>query len=223
MQAAGQNDSSIKNIVIIGAGGFGREVADTIRAINKVSREYNIIGFIDDDESLKGAVLNGIAVVGTGNELKRLAKEELLYAVIAIGAPKVKKVIAEKYNAYVRWETIIHPSAVISDYTKIGEGCIFQAHIFVGPNTKIGNHCMLNIGTSLGHDAVMGDYSSAMCQCDITGGVILEEGVYLGSGARIVPLKVIGSWAFLCAGSVVLDSIEAGAKVIGNPALVKWG
>ena len=134
---------------------------------------------------------------------------------------KPKKTIVERYSCYVRWENIIHPTAVISNYAALGEGNIFQAHTFLGPNTKIGSHCIINVGSSVGHDAVMEDYVSAMCMCDMTGGVKLGEGCYLGSGARVVPQREIGAWAFLCAGAVVLDNVEAGEKMIGNPARSK--
>jgi sugar O-acyltransferase (sialic acid O-acetyltransferase NeuD family) len=213
--------NDLKNIVIIGAGGFGREVADTIRAINKIEKKYELFGFADDDKSLKGSILNGLEVIGCEQELAVLAESKIIYAVAAVGSPKAKKAIVERYSSLVRWDNIIHPTAVISDYAALGVGNIFQAHTFLGPNTRIGSHCIINIGSSVGHDAVIEDYVSAMCLCDITGGVILGEGCYLGSGARVVPQRKIGAWAFLCAGAVVLNNVDAGEKMIGNPAKSK--
>jgi sugar O-acyltransferase (sialic acid O-acetyltransferase NeuD family) len=212
----------VKELYIIGAGGFGREVADTVREINRVADGpvYRIAGFVDDDESKWGGIVNGIEVKGGVDWLRCLGggDEENPFAVMAIGDPATKKAIAQKLEGAVRWETIIHPAAVISPYAAIGAGSIIQANACAGPNVQIGKHCCINFCSGAGHDAVIGDYVSVMSHCDITGYDVLEDGVYVATSVSIIPGVTVGENAFIGAGSVVVKNIPKGAKALGYPA-----
>ncbi|QHI72081.1 NeuD/PglB/VioB family sugar acetyltransferase [Aminipila terrae] len=208
----------MKKLVIIGAGGFGREVADTVRRINAVSSTYEIIGFVDDDNSVLGKTINDIKIVGNKEWLKTFALGQEVYAVMAIASADVKRKISDYLADTVVWENIIDPSALISQYAKLGRGNVFQPYVVIGPNTKIGDHCMFNLRTNMGHDAQAEDFVSVMSMCDITGGVILREGAYLATSVSIVPQLEIGRNAFVCAGAVVLKNVEEDARVIGYPA-----
>lgn len=208
----------MKDLVIIGAGGFGREVADTVRSINQVKETYNLLGFIDDDEHLKNKTMNDMIVLGNRADLKALCSAQQIHAAIAIANANMKREIAGDLDGFVTWENIIHPTALVSDYCEMGTGNILQAFSIVGPNARVGNHCMINARSGMGHDARMGDYVSVMSLCDITGGVQLEEGVYLALGVGIIPGITIGEGAYICAGSIVFKDVEAGATMIGNPA-----
>lgn len=208
----------MKDLVIIGAGGFGREVADTVHSINRIKQTYNLLGFVDDGEHLKNKTINDIIVIGSREDLKALCSKRQIYAAIAIANANIKKEIAKDLEGFVTWENIIHPTAQVSDYCDMGKGNILQAFSIVGPNTRIGNHCMINSRSGMGHDARMDDYVSVMSFCDITGGVELKEGVYLALGVGIIPGITIGEGAYICAGSIVFKDVEAGATMIGNPA-----
>jgi sugar O-acyltransferase (sialic acid O-acetyltransferase NeuD family) len=211
----------VKNIYIIGAGGFGREVADTVRAINEHSPEYRIAGFIDDDETLWGGVKNDVPVLGGRGYLKRLPGDSEARAVIAIADARIKEEIADDLRAFVIWENVVHPTAVVSLYSEMGGGNIVQAHALVSANARVGNHCMINAKSGIGHDAELADYVSIMCYCDVTGNVHIEKGAYLGTSVSIVPNVTIGEYAYICAGSVVLKDVEARAVMIGYPAKQK--
>lgn len=208
----------MKDLVIIGAGGFGREVADTVRSINQVKKTYNLLGFVDDDEQLKNKTINDMIVLGNREDLKALCISGKIHAAIAIANAQIKREIARDLDGFVTWENIIHPTAQVSDYCEMGTGNILQAFSLVGPNTRVGNHCMLNTKSAMGHDARIDDYVSAMSLCDITGGVHLKEGVYLALGVGIIPGITVGEGAYICAGSIVFKDVEAGATMIGNPA-----
>lgn len=242
----------MKNLYIIGASGFGREVADTVRSVNDAASKcgagqdgrpslaaidarspldegpvYRIAGYIDDDASKWGMSINGVEVVGGIDFLKSLAcgqekggagEDRKPYAALALGEPKTKRILAEKLDGFVLWETIIHPTAVVSPYCRIGQGSILQAGAFVGPNVQMGRHCCLNVNSGIGHDAVIGNFSSIMGNCDVTGGVVLKEGVYVSTCVGIIPSLTIGENAVIGAGAVVIRDVEAGATVVGNPA-----
>jgi sugar O-acyltransferase (sialic acid O-acetyltransferase NeuD family) len=215
---------SLKELYIIGASGFGREVADTVHAINKISYTYKIVGFLDDNDELHGSVINDIPVLGGVDYLKEIVdsvKKSKPFAVIAIADPQIKEYIADKLNGFVTWESIVHPTSIISNYAYIGEGNIIQANTVIGPNAHISNHCIVNLFSSVAHDVKMDDFVSVMVHCDITGNVHVEKSVYIGSSVSIVPGKKIGQGSFLCAGSVVLSDVDANTKVIGYPAKTK--
>lgn len=209
---------SLKKLVIIGAGGFGREVADTVMRINQTQATYELQGFADDDESLKGMIVNGVEVLGNKEWLKEFAQSREIYGVVAIANAHVKRKITEYLGEAVNWENIIDPSALISPSARMGKGNIVQPFVVIGPNTEIGNHCMINVRSNVGHDARLEDFVSIMSICDVTGGVVVKEGAYLATSVSAVPQTVIGKNAFVCAGAVVLKDVEEAAQVIGYPA-----
>src|SRR3989338_1172432 len=114
-----------KKIAIFGAGGFGREVAELIRHINILNKEWDIIGFFDDDERTRGKKINNYSVLGGIEELNRYDSD--LYVVLALGTPDIKKKVFEKIKNYkVKYPVLIHPSVImcVRDYINIGEGSI---------------------------------------------------------------------------------------------------
>lgn len=210
----------MKDFIIIGAGGFGREVADTIMLINEQQPTYNFIGYVDDDKSLWNTKINDVSVLGGRQALKELCSNRDVSAVMAIANSSVKQELVLYLGDKINWVNIIHPITFISKYALMGVGNIIQAFVVLAANAKIGSHCMINSNTGLGHDAEMGDYSSLMAHCDVTGNVKLGECVYMGAGSRIVSGVSVGDRAFICAGAVVFKDINKADKVMGNPARV---
>ncbi|MDR0596833.1 MAG: hypothetical protein LBG50_04780 [Clostridiales Family XIII bacterium] len=238
----------MKNIYIIGAGGFGREVADTVCAINMAAagaeQPYRIVGFIDEDESKWGTLINGIEVKGGLDWLRisctsgglptagrpyadkpgadtgatDMRPAEAAHAVIAIADPKAKRAMAEKLGDLTIWETIIHPTAVVSPHAIIEAGTVIQANAFVSADAHIGGHCCVNCLSSIGHDAVLGDCVSVMSHCDITGGVRLADDVYVATSVAVIPEISVGKGAFIGAGSVVLKNVDENTRMLGYPA-----
>jgi sugar O-acyltransferase (sialic acid O-acetyltransferase NeuD family) len=208
----------MKDLYIIGAGGFGREVADIVHDINERAPKYRIAGFIDDDSSLWESVLNDIPVRGGREYLKKLPDAPAARAVIAIADARIKEMIAEDLRGFVTWENVVHPTAVVSRYSEMGCGNILQPYVFVSANARVGNHCIINVRSAIGHDAELRDYASVMSFCDVTGNVRLEKGAYLGSSVSIIPDVEIGEYARIGAGSVVLKDVETHAVMVGSPA-----
>ena len=213
--------SELKDIYIIGAGGSGKEAADTIRSINKVKKQYNILGFIDASSSLIDTIINDIPVKGNEAYLKKVAEKssEKVYSVISIGDPIVKKKIAEFMGEDVIWENIIHPTAVISDYAVFGEGILIQAQGFVGANAVIGDHVQVNAKSNVSHDSIIGSYSSIMCLCDITGNVTLGDEVYVASSVSVIPGITINKSAKIGAGATVMKDVPPGVTMHGYRAV----
>lgn len=203
------------DLIIIGANGFGREVLQWVKDINKVKETWNILGFIDDNLNVLDNFECDYRVIGT---IKDWVPKENERFVMAIANPKIKERISGSMKAKgAIFASIIHPTAFISEFAKVGEGIVMYPNSGINVNTTIGDFVTV-LSSGVGHDAVIGDYCTISSYCDITGGVKMGKRVFLGSHATIVPQRKIGDDAYIAAGSVVMTNIKAGTHVFGNPA-----
>jgi sugar O-acyltransferase (sialic acid O-acetyltransferase NeuD family) len=208
----------MKKIAIYGAGGFGREVDFLIQQINAIHPIYQFVGYFDDGIE-KGIVINDYPVLGALKDLNSW-KEELC-VVVAIGNPRIKRNIIERVkNRYIQYPVLIHPGVVIGDmkFNTIGEGSIICAGNIITVNVRIGKHVILNLSCTTGHDAVIGDYCSFMPTVNISGEVVIEDNVYIGTGAQIINQLTIGKNTTVGAGAVVSKSLPANCMAVGVPA-----
>lgn len=208
----------MKKIAIFGAGGFGREVKTIVDAINKTQpNTYNFVGFYDDGKE-KGSIINGFPVLGGIKELNEVTSE--LSLIISIGDPKIKKVILDKIeNSNLQFPTIIHPNTSISaDDVTIGKGTIICEGTIITCNIKIGDFVIFNLMCTVGHDTLIDDYCAFMPSVNISGEVHLYQGVYVGTGAKIINLLEIGENTIIGAGAVVSKSLPANCTAVGIPA-----
>lgn len=205
----------MKDLVIVGAGGFGREVAWLVEDINENSNEWNLLGFIDDKYYKKADHINGYNIIGDIDWL--LDKD--YYVVIAIGDCLSKKVIYNKIkNTRNKFASLIHPDVKISKHVDIGEGCIICAGNIITVNIKIGNQVIVNLDSTIGHDAIIKDFSTILPSVNVSGNVTIGECVNVGTGTAIIQGINICDNVIIGAGSVVVkDIIEAGTYV-GSPA-----
>lgn len=205
----------MKDIVIIGAGGFGREVAWLIEDINKVTGEWNLLGFVDNDLSLKDTEINGYRVLGDEEWLKT----QEINAVCAIGNPIIKKkVVSSLYNSKVTFPILVHPSVIMSNRVKVDEGTIICAGNIITVNIDIGKHVIINLDCTIGHDANIGDYSTILPSVNVSGHVILEECVNVGTGSAIIQGISVGAKTIIGAGSVVVKDLPSNCTAVGSPA-----
>lgn len=209
----------MKDIAIFGAGGFGREVHMLINQINSISNEWNFIGYYDDDTNKIGKTINGYKVLGGIDELN--SHKEELFVIFAIAEPRIKKIVVEKVtNRLIKYPILIHPNVILGDYQflEIGEGTIICANVVITVNIKIGKHVILNLACTVGHDTTIGDYCSFMPTINISGEVIIEDCVYVGTGAKIINQLKIGSNTIVGAGAVVAKDLPSFCTAVGVPA-----
>jgi sugar O-acyltransferase (sialic acid O-acetyltransferase NeuD family) len=207
----------MKNLYIIGAGGFGREVYGWLCAMGG-SPDWQFGGFLDDNsEALKGldydkgvvAPVNGFTV-----------KPSHLF-VCGIGGVSTKiKLCQPLVDQGAEFLTVVHPTALVGKNVQLGQGVVLCPGVILTCDIKVGDMVMINCRSSAGHDVTIGDWSTISAHCDLTGHTTLGRGVFMGSGARVIPGKFVGEDAVVGAGSVVIQSVAAGQKVFGNPARV---
>ena len=207
----------MKKIVIVGAGGFGREVKMLIDQINIKNKEYEILGFYDDriDEDI---VVSGLRVHGVIAGL--LQVDYQLSVVIAIANPAIKKSIYTllSNNTHLVFPTLIHPNVLVGrDNVTIGRGCVICASSIITVNVTIGNFVTLNFKCSVAHDTIIGDFCSVMPGVCISGDVTLKDLVYIGTGASIINLICLGYSSVVGAGVTVSKNLPDKSQAIGLP------
>lgn len=205
-------------IAILGTGGFAREIATLIQDINNTDSKYELVGFVDNSIE-KGTLINGYPVIGNDEEINQT--NEPIGLVLAFGEPKIKMKVRSKFtNPLVSFPTIIHPSAIVGDrkLVEIGDGCIICASVIITTNIKIKDYVTLNLQCTVGHDTIIDSFSSFMPSCNISGEVHIGEGVYCGTGVKIINQTDIGEHSIIGAGAVVAKSIPAYCTAVGVPA-----
>ncbi|MFZ5571359.1 MAG: acetyltransferase [Thermodesulfobacteriota bacterium] len=206
-------------IVIYGAGGFAREVAWLIPSSNM--KQYEIACFISDTPEEQGLVINGIAVMSLEETRKRYPSAS---AIAAIGNPAGREIISNraKENGFC-FATIIHQETLKSEWIKIGEGTVICAGNILTTNIEIGRHAQINLGCTIGHDVIIGDYSTLSPGVHVSGRVHIGNRVYIGTGAVIIagtserPI-VIEDDVVIGAGACVTRSLAGKQTYVGVPA-----
>lgn len=205
----------MKDLIIVGAGGFGRELLQWVKDINSVTPTWNVLGFIDDNpEALKGYECDYKVIGGISGCVPH---DDVRYA-MAVANPGTKERISQEMRLRgAQFASIIHPTALISNYARIGEALVMYPNSVVTVNVAIGDFVTI-LSSGVGHDATIGDYCTISSYCDVTGGVTLGRRVFMGSHVTITPGRRVGDDAFVAAGSVVMTNVRAGYRVYGNPA-----
>lgn len=201
----------MKKIIIVGAGGFGREAYYLIKDINKQKPTWEIKGFIDDfipsleDKHIATPVISTIA--------DYIPKEEDWF-VMGIASPKGKDKVATLLKEKgARFATLIHPSAYVNETVEMGEGCVISGGS-IGDCSKLGNFVHI-AGSMIGQDVVIGDYSTTTGYVNVPTST-LGKRVFVGSHS--VVLNDLADDVEVVTGSIVFHKVKTGCKVMGNPA-----
>jgi sugar O-acyltransferase (sialic acid O-acetyltransferase NeuD family) len=215
------NTNQFIKIVIIGAGGFGREVLWSIEDSNQKLKKYDVIGFIDENESLKGKLVNNIPVLGDLNWFSSKDASNVS-CIVAIGDCKIREKIVKKLKEKnVKFETMIHPSVIHSEFVKFGEGVIIQAGSIITVNVSIGNHVHVNIDSTIGHDCVIEDFVSLAPGVHINGRNSIKKGSYVGTGTVTKEKITIGKDCIIGAGTVLISDVPDNTMFVGVPGKLK--
>lgn len=197
-----------KEVVIIGASGHGKVIADII-----VNSGNTVVGFLDDADDVQGKSIVGFPVLGKTADYANYKDCEF---VIAIGNPYVREKIANELP--VKWYTAIHPNAIISKLdVEIGEGTVIMANAVVNPSSKIGKHCIINTGAIVEHDSVLEDYVHISPNATLAGIVTIGKSTHIGAGACTKQVLSVAKDCIIGAGSVIVKDITESGTYVGVP------
>lgn len=193
----------LKKLVIIGASGHGKVVADIA-----VRNGYEEIVFLDDNDNIKECA--GFKVVGRTSDVSRFSGDK----VIAIGDAKIRERIMYK----VKTVSLIHPNAVISRRVEIDEGTVVMAGAVINSDVHIGRGCIINTGASIDHDCRLGNFVHVSVGAHVAGTCLIGNGTWIGAGATISNNINICANCMIGAGAVVIKNIKNIGTYVGVPA-----
>jgi acetyltransferase EpsM len=208
------NHNTPPPLVLIGAGGHGRDVLDAAQAQGR-----SVVGFLDDQTESHGRIINGLPVLGP---ISWSLEHKDVRVCIAIDNPFTKKKVAdflEKGGISIA-APIIHPAASVSRNAIISDGAVILAGSAIQPQVVIGRHACISTVNTIGHDTKVEDFVSTHPGAQVGGETILALGCFIGLGASILPRIKIGQWAVIGAGAAVTTDIPAFATAVGVPARV---
>lgn len=206
----------LPELVIVGAGGFGREVFAWAKQSEQYQLDWTIKGFIDDDPRALDMFSSPGRWLGTITDHEPHSDEVFI---CALGQPipkqKCSELIEERGGRFTK---LIHRTAVVGHDVTLAAGVILCPYAVVSANNRLGKGVAVNLHSSVDHDADVNDWSQINCHCDLTGAVKVGKGVFMGSRVSVAPGVTIGDGAHLGMGSVVLRDVPARWKVFGCPA-----
>ena len=203
-------------VVVYGAGGNGREIAETIIAARAAGADWDLLGFLDDALELEGTEVMGLPVLGPGEWLADHPKAQ---PVMGLGHPRDRRAAAEKTSNLGRaWATVIHPSAVISPSAKVGEGCVIFVGAILSNGCRLGRLVQVGFNSIVHHDTEVDDLVAIMAHVTLAGNMHVGEGTFLGIGTSTRQGTSIGEWTMVGAGASVVKDIPAYCVAVGVPA-----
>ncbi len=210
-------------LVIVGAGGHGREILDVVEAMNAAAPgSWRPVGFVADDADARLVAARGLEVVGSSHDLGRVLAEHSCRYHLGIGSGAVRRRLDESLDDRGRAAavTLVHPSATIGSTNRIGPGVLLAAGARITTNVEVGRHTHLNVGAVVSHDGVIGDYVTLSPGVLVNGAVEIGAGAFLGTGAIVLPGRHVGAGAVIGAGAVVASDVPPGVTASGVPA--RW-
>ena len=204
-------------VFILGAGGFGKEILDFY---NDLGREEDVLGFLDENLEIAGKILNKKKVYHISKLNDYKPKDVKLVCGIGIPSKNRTKIIEKTKKMGFEYETIIHPSVIVSKWVEIGEGSIICAGSIITTQVKIGDFSIVNINCTVAHDIVIGNYSTLSPGTHISGNVTIGDECFFGTGAVTVQGIEVGDNSVIGAGAVLTESIDNFSLAVGVPAKV---
>lgn len=207
----------MKDLVILGAGGLGQEIAWLVEEINHHTREWNLLGYLDPDPKCFGTSPLGYPVLGSDADARRYKDAHL---VLGVGDPRLRKRLVESLGAAsYQWATLISPTARVHPSNSLGTGVVVGRYSDMTVNCRIGDFAFLNIHVVLGHAVQVGDYSVVDPNVTVNGEGQIGSVCLVGANAFVRDV-VVGDGVTIGAGSVVVKNVEPDCVVAGVPAQV---
>jgi acetyltransferase EpsM len=202
----------MRRVLILGAGGHGKVVADAL-----IRAGHTPLGFLDDDPTRHGTHTLGLPVLGHIGDFARHQPDGLI---LGIGANDARRAIVHALGdpADSLWCNAIHPQAVVAPSARLGRGILVAAGAIINPDARIGDHAIVNTAATIDHDCAVGAYAHLAPGTHLAGNVQIGEGALLGIGTIVIPGRTIGPWSIIGAGSTVIHDLPGHCTALGTPA-----
>jgi sugar O-acyltransferase (sialic acid O-acetyltransferase NeuD family) len=208
-----------RELVVVGAGGFGRETVEAVRALIGVGGRWRLAGYLDDDPARHGTMIDRVPVLGGVDELGGMPDVSVVVCTGRpdnyVSRPRIVEVLGLPPERYA---TIIHPSASVSTTSHVGPGTVLLAHAVLTAAVAVGSHVAIMPHVTLTHDDVVGDFATLASAVCLGGNVHVGRGAYIGAGALVREDRSIGSGALVGMGAVVTRDIPPHEVWAGVPA-----
>lgn len=210
------------NIVIVGAGGMGRDTRWLIENINDAyqsannDKKWNILGFVDDGVEV-GAKIDDYCVIGGTDYL--INYSEQIAVVCAIAKGNVRKIVVEKLkiNSNLYFPSLIDPYSVMAGDSYLGEGCIVHVGAVFAVKAHCSDFCIVHLNSTIGHDTHLDSYVTVYPGVNVSGGVEIGRCTEIGTGSKIIQNIDIGEETIIGAGAVVINDIPKKCTAVGSP------
>lgn len=206
----------MKDLIILGAGGMGRQVYFFAKSCTGYQKEYTIKGFLDDNPHAMDGFDTFPPLLGTISDYQ-IQKNDVFFN--SIGDVKAKKICINKIlKRGGEFITLIHPTATISEGSKVGKGCMFSVRSGMGVESEVGDFCLVQDNAIIGHNVYVGNFARIDCNVVLIAGVSIEDDVCIHTSSVVNHNIHIGKGATVGALSFVIRNVKPGTTVLGNPA-----
>jgi len=210
---------TMRKVVIIGAGGFGREVESWVRLCSE--EKFEILGYLDNDYKNLPKQIGNTPVLGDDSWLND--QNERIGAFIGVGHPKIKRKIHLNLKDKCYFPNLIATDAIMGLRVDItpDSGIIITPNNVLTCDIKVESFCMINLSCTIGHDCTLGAYSTLSPGVNVSGYTEVGTGAYLGTGSTILEHTKIGDWSVVGGQSMVLKDVEENSINVGVPSIQK--
>ena len=207
----------MKDLIIVGSGALGQEVAWLVEEINENKDEWNLLGFLDDYQSIQNKKILGYPILG---DYSKVPEYREAYFVVAFGDARLREKIANEISMYnVKWANLYSPTVRIHRSNKIGKGVVIGRYTDLTINCDIGDFVYLNIHVVLGHEVKIGNYSIVSPNVTINGGAIIGKACQIGANVFVKEVT-IGNHVTVGASSCVVKDVDSDCVIVGVPAKI---
>lgn len=208
----------MSEIVIVGGGGFGREVLDVVDAINLKCKTWTFLGFVADIAPNEDR-MEALHATWLGTIDHVLKSIQPVHYVVGISSPTSRRLISQRFDA-AGWQaaSLIHPTATVGADVRISPGAVICSNVSITTHVNIGKHVHVNLNATIGHDCKIGDFVTVNPMVAVSGDVEIDEGATMGTHSSILQGRRVGTNSIVGAGAVVVRNVPPNSTVVGVPA-----